>query len=116
MAEPECSICLEKHVLPVTTVCGHVFCFECIRQTLQANRSCPLCRSEVSMVIPLWLDNAQQENSANRDEFCRSFNAAHANHGVREQVFLVRRGFPFWPVFILVPLLYLVWGFDLIPG
>lgn len=116
MAEsPECSICLEKFVLPVSTVCGHVFCFECLRQALGNNKMCPLCRGEVTLLVPLFFDNADSGNSSSRDEFVRSFNAANSNHGVREQVFLVRRGFPFWPIFILIPLLYLVWGFDLIP-
>ena len=28
----QCTICLESPVDPVVTMCGHIFCWECIRE------------------------------------------------------------------------------------
>ncbi len=116
MAEAiDCPICLEKFSSPVATVCGHVFCFECLRSVLEQKKVCPLCRSDVTMILPLHLDGGGEPAGAGRDEFVRSFNLQNSNHGVREEVFLLNRVSPWWPIFLMFPLLYLIWGFDLIP-
>ncbi|KAH9887239.1 hypothetical protein C8Q73DRAFT_794799 [Cubamyces lactineus] len=39
-----CPICLESAIKPTATVCGHVFCSSCIRQSLHVELSCPVCR------------------------------------------------------------------------
>jgi hypothetical protein len=44
-ADDRCSICLDQHVIPMTTSCGHCFCFVCIQHALDANPSCPECRA-----------------------------------------------------------------------
>ncbi|KAF7328770.1 hypothetical protein MVEN_02505700 [Mycena venus] len=51
MPMPSCSICLEPFTSPVSLPCGHVFCKECIRRTVEATKSwnaqqfCPTCRA-----------------------------------------------------------------------
>ena len=40
----ECKICYEIFLKPITTPCGHVFCKNCLAQTLDCNASCPVCR------------------------------------------------------------------------
>ncbi|KAK0561553.1 hypothetical protein OC861_005763 [Tilletia horrida] len=40
----ECPICIDVLTEPRITYCGHVFCLECIRQTILANPSCPMDR------------------------------------------------------------------------
>ncbi|KAJ7154565.1 hypothetical protein C8R46DRAFT_1117758 [Mycena filopes] len=53
-----CSICLEAFTSPVSLPCGHVFCRECIRRTVDAVKSratttthlCPTCRKPYSIV------------------------------------------------------------------
>jgi len=42
-----CSICMEKPVNPVMTVCGHRFCTACIREWLGKANTCPMCRAKV---------------------------------------------------------------------
>ena len=45
----ECSICYEniKDKNNCTTQCGHMFCFNCMIQSLKMNTTCPLCRTEL---------------------------------------------------------------------
>ncbi|KAH8293220.1 hypothetical protein KR018_000111 [Drosophila ironensis] len=41
----KCPICLSLPVMPVTTMCGHIFCVGCLTKVLeQAPNACPLCR------------------------------------------------------------------------
>ena len=36
---------------PVKTKCGHIFCRECIDQSLQYNSLCPICKTAIKDVI-----------------------------------------------------------------
>ena len=62
-----CPICLDAKVSFKKTVCGHLFCVDCIREWLDVNKSCPLCR----MVIRdnrIYLSNSELFNKL-LDEF-----------------------------------------------
>jgi hypothetical protein len=41
----ECTVCTELLLDPVTTSCGHTFCRGCLRQSLDHNTKCPMCRT-----------------------------------------------------------------------
>jgi SNF2 family DNA or RNA helicase len=47
--EMECAICFEALLVsPVTTPCGHVYCKECVMNSINTNGNfCPQCRAEV---------------------------------------------------------------------
>ncbi|KAF7354050.1 RING-type domain-containing protein [Mycena venus] len=51
-----CSICYERFVAPVSLPCGHIFCRECIRRTVDSIKSCsvqhycPTCRKPFCVV------------------------------------------------------------------
>ncbi|PRP83549.1 putative DNA repair helicase rad5,16 [Planoprotostelium fungivorum] len=40
----ECSVCLEVRTEPTATICGHIFCRECIYNTINLSPLCPMCR------------------------------------------------------------------------
>ncbi|KAL6060348.1 Postreplication repair E3 ubiquitin-protein ligase RAD18 [Balamuthia mandrillaris] len=53
----ECPICLDPYVAAVTTSCGHTFCSPCLLELWNRGGKrnqvrCPMCRSNVSMLIP----------------------------------------------------------------
>lgn len=48
LADTKCGICLENIQEPASTVCGHVFCFECIKLAQQSSKQCPLCRTRLN--------------------------------------------------------------------
>ncbi|CAN8102353.1 unnamed protein product [Discula destructiva] len=54
-AQEECSVCLDQLTLPVITACKHAFCGGCVRQVIDTQGKCPLCRAaltEESLVEP----------------------------------------------------------------
>jgi hypothetical protein len=56
-----CPICLDDKISFKKTVCGHLFCKECIHKWLDAHKCCPLCR----MVIKdnqIYLSNSDTFN------------------------------------------------------
>ncbi|GAB0099112.1 hypothetical protein DMENIID0001_149440 [Sergentomyia squamirostris] len=42
----QCVICLENMLSrnPHSTLCGHFFCFECIKSAITIKKKCPICR------------------------------------------------------------------------
>jgi len=49
-SRPECPICLEKCIVPVSLVCGHEFCSACMWKGDSENLNrCPLCRKSQTL-------------------------------------------------------------------
>lgn len=46
----ECPICLDdiKRDNMGITMCGHIFCYSCINQSILSNNNCPICRESIS--------------------------------------------------------------------
>lgn len=42
----QCLLCMETRKNTSATLCGHLFCWECITNYLQSTPACPFCRSE----------------------------------------------------------------------
>lgn len=51
----ECILCLDSIINPSTTICGHMFCWNCISEYLQENPKCPRCRTQnfYNQLVPL---------------------------------------------------------------
>ncbi len=43
----KCPLCLEMCEAPTTTLCGHVFCWDCVCEWVSENVVCPVCRCSV---------------------------------------------------------------------
>lgn len=44
-----CPVCWNKLEEPATTMCGHIFCTNCIKQAIQFQKKCPTCRKHLMM-------------------------------------------------------------------
>jgi len=58
----ECNICFEDSTEPVTTTCGHIYCWSCIYKWLKSQADhnyCPVCNNVISeeKIIPLYTKN-----------------------------------------------------------
>ncbi|CAL9206406.1 unnamed protein product [Musa hybrid cultivar] len=44
-----CPVCLHALVDASSTICGHIFCLQCIKSSIQAQKKCPTCRRKLTM-------------------------------------------------------------------
>lgn len=47
-SQEECPVCIDQLNSPVITACKHTFCGECIRQVIQTQGRCPMCRAALT--------------------------------------------------------------------
>ncbi|KAM8994157.1 LON peptidase N-terminal domain and RING finger protein 1-like isoform 1-T1 [Ara ararauna] len=47
VSDVECSLCMRMFFEPVTTLCGHTFCKECLERCLDHRPNCPLCKQSL---------------------------------------------------------------------
>jgi len=47
--DKECSICLDVICDGSVTKCGHIFCVECIKNSLKYKKKCPMCKKELDI-------------------------------------------------------------------
>ncbi len=50
----QCPICSEN-IKNSTVQCGHMFCIPCIREVYEKNKSCPLCKEEITKITKLYV-------------------------------------------------------------
>ncbi|KAH7481737.1 hypothetical protein KRP22_015045 [Phytophthora ramorum] len=48
-AQLKCSICLDVLEDMTSTLCGHIFCAQCVHQAIRANGKCPLCQRRLHL-------------------------------------------------------------------
>lgn len=54
----KCPVCMEKikDGPPHSTICGHIFCGECIKRAIKARKKCPICNTGLTLkgIHPLY--------------------------------------------------------------
>jgi Lon protease-like protein len=51
----ECPTCFSIYLSPITTPCGHTFCFNCLLRSLDHSHLCPICRSSLPSPNYIWV-------------------------------------------------------------
>lgn len=57
LADETCSICLMEYTEPVMTICGHIYCNECIKAALLVKNTCPNCKNDIKGKDLLLINN-----------------------------------------------------------
>lgn len=52
-----CQICQQTRTSPTSTLCGHVFCWNCIHQSVKITPECPICRTAINPSRLIYLIN-----------------------------------------------------------
>ncbi|KRT79105.1 zinc finger protein [Oryctes borbonicus] len=52
-----CVLCVERRTNTCATLCGHLFCWHCIHDSLKYQQSCPVCREPVNPSRIVFLQN-----------------------------------------------------------
>lgn len=83
---------MEIIVEPVTTKCGHCFCYICISQSLEHSNACPICRTKVEDNFDLQVDKklAKAIEKANPIGFKRKKKELKENNSLECQTHVVR--------------------------
>lgn len=69
----ECNICIDTATIdPVVTLCGHLYCWECLHHWMTSGRSmantCPVCKSLISndKIIPIFVRGGSNSDPRTR--------------------------------------------------
>lgn len=56
-SDKKCPICFDALKNPSVTLCGHVFCTECLQAAVRTSKQCPICRKKMTLkgFHPLYL-------------------------------------------------------------
>jgi SNF2 family DNA or RNA helicase len=66
--EDNCIICLDEFTEPVITVCGHVYCKECINRCFQQNKQCPTCKKDLRSTELISITNSSKEEGESEEK------------------------------------------------
>eukprot|EP00792_Barthelona_sp_PAP020_P004073 TRINITY_DN1869_c0_g1_i1.p1 TRINITY_DN1869_c0_g1~~TRINITY_DN1869_c0_g1_i1.p1 ORF type:complete len:208 (+),score=45.36 TRINITY_DN1869_c0_g1_i1:425-1048(+) len=68
ISQSRCPICFENFTNPVVTLCGHCYCFDCLRNSLKYSCKCPLCERSIDLdkVITVYNVGNADENASDR--------------------------------------------------
>jgi hypothetical protein len=59
-----CSKCNKAIVSPVITKCGHIFCYDCLKESSRNESKCPKCHSKINFEesVPIYGHGDQKAN------------------------------------------------------
>lgn len=90
--ETDCSICAEGFTNPVKLSCCHIFCQKCIEKWKKESKKCPICRQEITGMIPIELKPksiklGKRRNSAMNNEI------SNEGHKIHQDIFGITQNF-----------------------
>ncbi|KAK3084254.1 hypothetical protein FSP39_010710 [Pinctada imbricata] len=53
-----CPICQDDYKDPIMLACKHIFCESCVSMWFDREKTCPMCRAQISTETPLWKDGS----------------------------------------------------------
>ena len=59
-----CAICMDEIINPTLTSCGHLYCYECLRQCFNLKKICPICKNDLTGT-DIMIVNKQKNNDNN---------------------------------------------------
>ena len=62
-----CGICYDEYVNPTLTKCGHIYCYDCIKQALEYKKECPQCRKRINNNGDLYVLKSSEETTDDID-------------------------------------------------
>uniref|UniRef100_K3WWV4 RING-type E3 ubiquitin transferase n=1 Tax=Globisporangium ultimum (strain ATCC 200006 / CBS 805.95 / DAOM BR144) TaxID=431595 RepID=K3WWV4_GLOUD len=91
----DCNICLDTVSSPVVTLCGHLYCWPCLFQWMEARSECPVCKAGISVenVIPVYGRGTEAVDPRTQDEM-RENGIPSRPHGQRPDAEQLRRRRP----------------------
>eukprot|EP00477_Mikrocytos_mackini_P000707 GAHX01000758.1.p1 GENE.GAHX01000758.1~~GAHX01000758.1.p1 ORF type:complete len:173 (-),score=18.30 GAHX01000758.1:82-558(-) len=65
-----CGVCLDAPTKPVTTRCGHIYCWRCIKEWFATShkRECPTCRAAVSKADIIKIYSTDNESDLSEED------------------------------------------------
>lgn len=87
----ECVLCTKLLCEPVTTPCGHSFCSQCLRRSLDHKNKCPFCRTvlhltqdlPVSVTLKNIIQRSFPEEYKERQQEMAGLNTASSGHTIQ---------------------------------
>ncbi|XP_065668503.1 LON peptidase N-terminal domain and RING finger protein 3 [Hydra vulgaris] len=107
----ECKICYDIFLKPVTTPCGHVFCKNCLTQTMDHNPCCPICRLSlveyqsssmtetfiIEQILEQFFKESYEEKLNQRKERMERLSRVGIDEDVEVPLFICAIAFPYVP-------------------
>lgn len=67
-----CVICMDELINPTITICGHIYCFDCIKQCVINKKFCPLCKKEL-LLKDIMIINKNNDNNNENNEYINKY-------------------------------------------
>lgn len=71
--EDECPICLGEIEQPTILPCGHIFCYDCIKEMTCVKKQCPLCKQTIKGDLIKVADKKNEKKEEKQDDLIEKY-------------------------------------------